>query len=140
MSDSKNRQTLGLVAVLALVALLVWLLSPSLDTGGDVPEPTPVSEAEGIPNAPVELEEQPDEPIGEAQVVIIDDPEIPRTGRCELIAGWAQRRVAHYTILDNIRDQAMKVTEDDLACLTAARDVPPIVLRFAEMYQLRDQE
>ena len=140
MSNSNTRSLVGLALVLALALLAVWMMWPSLDTGPTQAEAEPVPDPLAIAE-PVAHTEVPDEPAGEAEVVIIegDDPDIPTTTKCETIAGWAQAGTPHYTLLDNIRDQAMRFTEDDLACLTAARDVPPIVLRFAEMYQKRDQ-
>ncbi|MEM6927527.1 MAG: hypothetical protein AAF602_11400 [Myxococcota bacterium] len=83
--------------------------------------------------AAVEGEEAPKEPSGNPNVVMPEG--VPHTATCRLIAGWAQRRVPHYTILDNIRDRSMRFTEDDRICLEAARDVPPIVVRFAKRYK-----
>lgn len=130
----------GLFAVLVIAVFAAWWLSPDLDTGPEVsvqvasmvPPPITPAQAEGASN-PREG--------GTAVVTVIEteDPDIPQTDKCTMLAGWAQRGVPHYTLLDNIRDQAMLFTEDDLACLTAARDVPPIVLRFAEMYQKRER-
>ena len=137
MSNSNSRSIVAIVAVLVIALIAAWWLLPSVDTSIAEAPPPPPGQA---PTAPLELQEVEDQPRGKAEVVIVDDDgSIPRTDKCELIAGWAQRGVPHYTLLDNIRDQAMLFTEDDLACLTAARDVPPIVLRFAEMYQRRDQ-
>lgn len=136
MSNSNSRSVAAIIVVLVFALIAAWLMMPSYETEVETAQPAP------LPVAPVaaDLEEVPDAPPGEVEVVIIDeDGTIPRTEKCETIAGWAQRGVPHYTLLDNIRDQAMLFTEDDLACLTAAEKVPPIVLRFAEMYQRRDQ-
>ncbi|HHO51644.1 MAG TPA: hypothetical protein ENK18_12410 [Deltaproteobacteria bacterium] len=125
--------------VLLVAVFAAWMLSPTPDTGPQInlvteltPPPAPSAPAGGAHN-PRE--------IGQAEAVVIetDEPNIPQTEKCTMLAGWAQRGVPHYTLLDNIRDQAMLFTEDDLACLTAARDIPPIVLRFAEMYQKRER-
>lgn len=125
--------------VLVIAVLAVWLLSPDLDTGPEVQQVVELTP----PEAPIQPGEGANNPrdLGEAQAVVVetDAPDIPQTEKCTMLAGWAQRGVPHYTLLDNIRDQAMLFTEDDLACLTAARDVPPIVLRFAEMYQKRER-
>lgn len=65
---------------------------------------------------------------------------VPHTETCRLIAGWAQRHVPHYTILDNIRDRSMRFTADDRSCLESAKDVPPIVVRFADRYKKSDYD
>ena len=141
MSNSKMRSVLGIFGVLVIALIAVWLLMPAFDTGPDPQAATPAASAPLGTIAAIDAEANPSAPPSLPQVVIIDgDGDVPRTKTCTMIAGWAQRRVPHYTILDNIRDQSMRFTKDDLTCLTAARDVPPIVLDFAEMYQLRDQE
>ncbi|MEN0065111.1 MAG: hypothetical protein AAGA48_23410 [Myxococcota bacterium] len=70
---------------------------------------------------------------GKPEVVMPEG--VPHTDRCRLIAGWAQRHVPHYTILDNIRDGSMRFTTEDRNCLAAAKDVPPIVVDFADRYK-----
>ncbi len=145
MRDSQHARVIGIVGLLALACLAVWGLFPRADTEvAGTPAPAPISAptAGRVAAAPPDGAPAPDEPAGAAELVVVegDEPPIPSTKRCTLIAGWAQRNVPHYTILDNIRDRAMRFTEDDLACLTAAQDMPPIVLRFAEMRQRRDQE
>ncbi|MBX2796548.1 MAG: hypothetical protein KTR31_02730 [Myxococcales bacterium] len=140
MNSPRARQAAGLVLVLILAVIAAFFLIPRPDVQVDTPEPVAV--APPIVPAPAGAASSGGRPGGEAELVIIesDEPDIPQTEKCTTIAGWAQAGTPHYTLLDNIRDQAMLFTEEDLACLTAARKVPPIVLRFAEMYQDKNQK
>jgi len=133
------------IAIVALVAAWV-VLRPDRPTVAQVstPEnaspPSDLTVAEADPDQVRSLEVMDvgddvpaAEPGGAPDVVMPDG--VPHTDTCRLIAGWAQRHVPHYTILDNIRDRSMRFTPDDRACLESAKDVPPIVVRFADRYQ-----
>lgn len=136
-----------LVAIVALVA--AWfVLRPDRPDAAREPAPENASNPRELASAapeeddaavrPLEVAGSPEgtpapEPSGNPNVVMPEG--VPHTDTCRLIAGWAQRGVPDYTILDNIRDRSMRFTDDDRSCLAAARDVPPIAVRFAERYK-----
>ncbi len=140
MDNSLVRRGIGLLLVLVAAVLAVWLLWPDLDTGPEPVAVAPEPRAAPIKPPPQAASATTDDGGGEAELVIIDDAgnEIPRTEKCQLIEGWNERHVPHFTIADNMRDQAMLFTEDDLACLTAS-NVPPFVLQYAEMHMKRER-
>ena len=141
MDNALIRRGIGLLMVLVAALLAVWLLWPDVDTGPDPvarrPAPAAVPERPEPPDAASATASDP----GQAEVVVVDpeDPGIPKTEKCTTIADWHARHVPDFTIADNMRDQAMLFTEDDLACLTASK-VPPFVLQYAEMHMKKERQ
>ncbi len=147
---SLDPRTLAGVVLVAIVAVVAaWMVlrpdrpdvarAPAPENASNPEQPVASRSVDDDPSVrPLEVMSVADgdvapEPSGNPDVVMPDG--VPHTTTCRLIAGWAQRHVPHYTILDNIRDRSMRFTEDDRSCLAKAKDVPPIVVRFADRYK-----
>ncbi len=134
MADSSNvwkrRAGAGLVA-LAILAGLAWLFAPgtvgprSAGTEIEALDPSTTMRRRKVERLAAFTAK--DEPVP-----LEEDPSIPVvTPNCKLLVSYERRHVPQFTILDTIRDGAMRFDEDDLSCLTAA-GVSPAVLDLAE--------
>jgi len=69
---------------------------------------------------------------GKAEVIRMPDEGVaPRTDSCRYIVKEQRRGVHAFILLDNIRDQGMRFSEDDVACL-AASGVEEVIVNYAE--------
>ena len=67
-----------------------------------------------------------------AEVITLpDEGDAPVTESCRYIVKEQKRGVHAFILLDNIRDQAMRFNEDDVACL-AASGVEDVIVNYAE--------
>lgn len=126
---------LAALFALVVVALLWWLMSPSVDTtpsGRDIAELRAKRKAGKGKLRAVPTAQSLPEP--ENWLPLEEDPNIPVvTKTCKWIVTEERRNVPQWVMLDNLRDRSQLFVEDDIRCLSAA-GVTPAILDYAERY------